>query len=401
MRRQSTLLHVLSGLILAFLVISCGSSEKTGSDRQSLLDKLPKQHTEEVEVKYARNFSVSYHGNYKLVDLHFKSEGRGMDFRQKLVLVQRGTNPPARTRDLKDAWYIDIPVATIAANHDGEVIRAKELGLLEHIAGMGGGDIYDPDLRSRWEEGKIASIGYSFHAVPAPELLMSAGAELLAMHTYDNERLSGMRKLRELGINAIPHFAWSEQSFLGKAEWLKFTALFFNKEDKANALFNNIEERCNALQAMVANLPEKKTSFLVYHPSNQSDWNAHRNDFYASYLQAVSNNVLKDDGPTHSVGMTNEKLLDMAKEADFWIVNNVTDEDWPPESFLNSFKSYRAGDVYHYQKRTNYENNAYDWYETPEVRPDLVLEDLVSIFYPELLPDHELLFFEKVKLTRQ
>lgn len=141
---------------------------------------------------------------------------------------------------------------------------------------------------------------------------------------------------------------------------------------------------------------------MVYHPSNESDWNAHRNDFYASFLEAAGAiNVLKDNGPTHAVEMNNERLFALAKDADVWIVNSTSDQDWPPANFLSSFKSYRNNRVYHYQKRTRHEHDAYDWYETPEVRPDLVLEDLVSIFYPHLLPNHELLFFEKVKLTKR
>lgn len=399
----STLIYLawLTGVIVLVSMISCNPRDTTPSPSEVLLSRLPKKHTEEVSIDYAQNFSVSYHDHYKVVDLHFESEGRGMNFRQKLVLVQRGSEAPAKTGELKDAWFIDIPVATIAANHDGEVIRVKSLGLIDHIVGMGGGDIYDPELRARWEQKKITSIGYSFHSVPSPELLMSAGAELLALHTYDNKGLTGMKKLRELGINAIPHFAWAEQSFLGKSEWVKFSALFFNKEAEANELFDNIRERCETLIDRVAKLPEKKSTFLLYFPSDEADWKAHRNDFYASYLQAVSNNVLKDNGPTHSVGMTNEQLLALAGKADYWMVNSRSDEDWPPANYLKSFKAYREGHVYHYQKRTNYEHNAYDWYETPEVRPDLVLEDLVSIFYPELLPDHEPIFFEKVKLTKQ
>ena len=109
----------------------------------------------------------------------------------------------------------------------------------------------------------------------------------------------------------------------------------------------------------------------------------------------------KDDGPTHAVGMNNERLLELGKDADFWIVNSINDESWPTIEYLKSFKAYRNGQVYHYQKRTRYEHNAYDWYETPEVRPDLVLEDLVSIFYPHLLPDHTPIYFEKVKLTKK
>ncbi len=356
--------------------------------------------TDQVVIEDARNFTVSYHGNLKLVKLSFKSEAREIDFEQSLVLVQRGmeVNLPD---SLSNAWVIEVPIQSVAANEDGEITRLKSLGLIDAIAGMGGGGIYDPELRERWENKQIASIGYSFHAIPKPELLMSSGAELLVLHTFDNTRLDGMEKLRKLGINAIPQFAWAEQDFLAKAEWVKFTALLFNKEKEANELYGQIKNRCRQLIELVASQPSKANSFLLYHPAGEGDWAAHRNDFYASYLQAVSTNVLKDNGPTHSVGITNETLLKLAEEADFWLVNNTEDANWPPLNYLNSFKAYRTGQVYHYQKRTRHEHDAYDWYETPEVRPDLVLEDLVAVFYPDLLPDHELMFLEKVNLTKK
>ena len=152
---------------------------------------------------------------------------------------------------------------------------------------------------------------------------------------------------------------------------------------------------------LVANQRAPQKAFLLYHPPNESDWNAHRNDFYASFLVAAgAENVLQDNGPTHAVGMNNEQVLTLAKDADVWIANSLSDKNWPSSTYLKSFKAYRNKSVYHYQKRTRYEHDAYDWYETPEVRPDLVLEDLVSIFYPNLLPDHQLLFFDKVKLTK-
>ncbi len=267
---------------------------------------------------------------------------------------------------------------------------------------MGGGGIYNSELRKKWEAKQIASIGYSFHSPPQPEVLLSLSPDVLLLYAYDNQRLESVTKLRQLGVNAIPQFAWAEPSFLGKAEWLKFSALFFNKEKEANEIFNSVADRCEELMRLAAAQTPRQKAFLVYHPSDESDWNAHRNDFYASFLEAAgADNALKDKGPTHAVGMNNEKLLALAKEADVWIVNNTSDQNWPPINYLNSFKAYRNEQVYHYQKRTRYEHDAYDWYETPEVRPDLVLEDLVAIFYPELLPNHELLFFEKVKLTKK
>ena len=37
------------------------------------------------------------------------------------------------------------------------------------------------------------------------------------------------------------------------------------------------------------------------------------------------------------------------------------------------------------------------YYELATIRPDLVLKDLIKITHPELLPDYELTFFEKLK----
>ncbi len=354
-----------------------------------------------LTIEYAKNFSVSTFENYKVVHIHFSSEDRNLLFNQKIVLVQRGTTTPDLTGELANAWLVEVPLQTVAANDDGEITRLKTLNLTENVVAMGGGGIYDTELRKRWEEKQIASIGYSFHRPPQPEIILTLKPDLLLLYAYDQHRLESVAKLRQLGINAIPQFAWAEPSFLGKAEWIKFSSLFFHKEKEAIETFDRIAARCEELIQLASTQKPKQKAFLAYHPSDESDWNVHRNDFYASFLEATgAENVLKDNGPTHAVGMNNEKLLALAKDADVWIVNSTSDQDWPPANYLRSFKAYRNERVFHYQKRTRYEHDAYDWYETPEVRPDLVLEDLVSIFYPTLLPNHELLFFEKVRLTK-
>lgn len=387
------LLHLLSACEQATSSAGAGYNLPVRSPQDTALHQ--------ISPRYAQHFEVSYHSNYKVAHLHFNSEARGIGFDQKIVLLQRGTPAPALSGELSEAWLVEVPVRTVAANDDGEITRLAALGLGDQIVAMGGGGIYDPTLRRRWEEKEIASIGYSFHRAPQPETLLALEPDLLLLYAYDHQRLESLERCRQLGINAIPHFAWAEPSFLGKAEWLKFTALFFNKEKEAEQLFTEIANRCEELTQMASAQSDTPEAFMLYYPSSESDWSAHRNDFYASFLSAAgATNVLADTGPTHPVGMNNEQLLAKAKEADFWFVNSTNDADWPPAAYLHAFRSYREKNVFHYQKRTRYEHNAYDWYETPEVRPDLVLEDLVAIFYPALLPDHELLFFDRVELSK-
>lgn len=353
-----------------------------------------------AQSRYAKNFSVSYHGNYKLVHIQCSLDDE-FSYKETLVLVQRGT-PPPQIPDSLNAYVVKIPAQTAAANDDGDIMQLTNLGLKDNIVAMGGGGIYDPELRKRWEQKKIASIGYSFAHAPAPELLMTIHPDIFFNYTWGHERLAGLEKLREMGIPAVPCFDWAEKTNLGKAEWIKFVSLFFNKEEEANSLFDGIEKRCLELQQKVSTITNKVKAFWLYHPSDKSDWSAHRNDYMASFLaSAGAINLLKSNDTDGQVGMNSETVYALARDADFWIVNSTNDKEWPPIGFLNTFKAYRDSNVYHYHLRTRYEHDAYDWYETADVRPDLVIEDLVSIFYPEILPNHTPLFFEKVTLTKK
>ena len=63
-------------------------------------------------------------------------------------------------------------------------------------------------------------------------------------------------------------------------------------------MFEKVASRCKELMDVVVTQSPQKQAFLVYHPSSDSDWSAHRNDFYASFLEAAGTvNVLKDNGP--------------------------------------------------------------------------------------------------------
>lgn len=385
-------------ILLCLVLASCTKKSKTGLGETQI--ESANYFSEQVQPRHAKNFSVTYHGNYKLVQLQCVLDDQ-IKYKETLVLVQRGTPAPKLADSLK-AYVLEIPAQTAAANDDGEIMQLTSLGLMDNIIAMGGGGIYDTTLRRRWEQKKIASIGYSFAHAPAPELLMSLHPDIFFNYTWGHDRLVGMEKLRELGVPAVPCFGWAEKTNLGNTEWVKFISLFFNKEKEANDIFDRVERRCQELSDMVSAQPKKVTAFWLYHPSDESDWSAHRNDFMASYLESAGAiNLLKSNDTEGQVGMNNEAVFALAHDADFWIVNSTDDKDWPPVGFLNTFRAYREGKVYHYHLRTRYEHDAFDWYETAEVRPDLVIEDLVSIFYPDLLPDHKLFFFEKVKLTKR
>ncbi|HLA43877.1 MAG TPA: hypothetical protein VJZ27_10595, partial [Aggregatilineales bacterium] len=60
------------------------------------------------------------------------------------------------------------------------------------------------------------------------------------------------------------------------------------------------------------------------------------------------------------------------------------------------FAAYQNGDVFSNDLRTN-EFGGNDFYETGVTNPDILLADLIKIFHPELLPDHEFYFYRQLE----
>ena len=60
------------------------------------------------------------------------------------------------------------------------------------------------------------------------------------------------------------------------------------------------------------------------------------------------------------------------------------------------FKAFKTKNIYSFGTKKG-KTGGVIYYELAPNRPDLVLKDLVKIFHPELLPNYELFFFEKLK----
>ena len=59
------------------------------------------------------------------------------------------------------------------------------------------------------------------------------------------------------------------------------------------------------------------------------------------------------------------------------------------------FKAVQDGNVWSYNKRVN-ANFGNDFFEGGVANPQLVLGDLIAIFHPDLLPEHEFVYYQPV-----
>lgn len=405
-------------LALMSFLLGCQNTETSAVEQQSYPDfEAGKDYfMDKATIDYAKNFSVEYHEHYKIVraKVGFGAADQDADslaweraFTDVMVLVQRGTPAPTLEGELAEAQLIEIPVKTIAGNADDAPTRFLALEVDDRLVGLGHEQVYDEGLRKRFVDGELAAIGPSWHTGPNLEVLLATKPDLTLLTAASLAQSKGIQQSRKLGLAAAPEFSWSEISYLGQLEWIKYDALFLNAEAQANRFFEDIKTRCAELQQMVATQTEKPGVLWGMH-SKSGNWIVRANGAIAELMEAAgAENPFADsqaaitetkaNGLSEGIPISDEIVLTQADKIDFIISFQSTTENWPPSSYMKTFPAFRDKGIYHHFKRYK-DYGAHDWYQTASMRPDLLLMDLIKLFHPDILPSHELYFMAPIEV---
>lgn len=95
-----------------------------------------------------------------------------------------------------------------------------------------------------------------------------------------------------------------------------------------------------------------------------------------------------------------ETVYERAAEADFWLPNTTTfhsiSDVLAQNERYGDFAAVQNGQVYNNTGSLS-EFGGNDYWQTGIANPDLVLADLIAIFHPQLLPEHELRFYQRLE----
>jgi len=211
--------------------------------------------------------------------------------------------------------------------------------------------------------------------------------------------LGHLKKIRELGIPVVINAEYLEKHPLGRAEWIKFVALFFGKEKEADSVFSVIEQEYLSTLELAKQAKQKPTvmSGILYGDA----WFMPAGKNYAARLfhDAGLNYLWNDTESNGFLELSFESVYTKAKDADFWIgvgSFNSLQEIQVTESRYSLFKPFKQKQVYTYNARKGAKGGS-EFLELGYLRPDLILKDLVKIAHPELLPDYEMFFHKKLE----
>jgi len=381
--------------IIAYLgvLIAWGcQTNNTGNTSEKEQSLTFSSETEEIEVKYAKNFKVKYFEDYKLVTITkvFQDSNETLEY----VLLHAGKKPP---KNFKKEQIIQIPVQSLITLSSTHVALADVLDVTKTIIGNSNNNIITSGkLPDRIKAEKVAEVGRGNQLnreliiALQPDILMMSGVYASVYNKYQ-EALSG-------STNILVNTEWMEEHPLARAEWIKFLALFYNKEKLANQKFKKIESDYLRIKKLAQNVHRKPTVFGGL-PHKNTWYVARGNSYVAKFLKdAGADYIWKDIEGVGSYPLDFERVFEKAYQCDYWLNVGVAKSK---EQMLNQDSRYAQFDAF--QNDAVYNNNAQvnkqggnDYWMTGLVNPHIVLADLVKIFHPQLLPEHKLFYYKKI-----
>jgi len=348
---------------------------------------------EKIELTHTDGFAVAYHNNYKVITV--ATPWPGAESALEYVLVQCGTPAPA---GYDATQVIAVPVQSIVTMSTSYLPFLENLGVLDRLVAVDDVTyVNNSTVLAKAEAGEIAQIGYG--AGVNVEQLLDLDPDIIMTYGSGAPDYDAHPVLLNAGLQAVVNAEWLETSPLGRAEWGKFIALFFNQEQLATEQFTAIAQRYNELAAQAAAVTEKPT--VMTDSEYQGSWYvAGGGSFTAQYLvDAGAAYLWADDDSTGSLALAFEAVYDKAADADYWInvgfLNSLAELEAADARYAD-FAPFQTGKVWNNNKRQN-ANGGNDYYESAVANPDVVLADLISIFHPELLPEHETVYFQQLQ----
>ena len=215
------------------------------------------------------------------------------------------------------------------------------------------------------------------------ELLVTLNPDVVLMYGVSAEDSVVTAKLRELNIPYLYLGDYTEQSPLGKAEWVVVMAEIMGCREYGEELFRDIEQRyvavCSSVEIkgprpkVMLNIPYQD---VWYMPSDDSYMVQLIEDAGADYIYKGRNIA------GGSKGISLEEAYQLVAESDIWLnvgqCRTLGDVANTAPHFMAT-RVVREKQIYNNDKRRTAAGGSDIW-ESAIVHPDIVLRDLVTIF---------------------
>jgi iron complex transport system substrate-binding protein len=344
--------------------------------------------------KYASGFRIEQANGFRILHVINPWQGSRTVHLQYIL-----TDEPSRIPDsLQHHPVITIPVKRVICMSTTHVAMMDALGKSDVIVGISGSDyITNPTLRSRLKMGEVRDVGAD--QTLNYELILSLRPDLVMAYGITSEVSGMVSRLESLGIPVILNGDYLEDQPLGKSEWIRFVASFFAMDKIADSIFRSVSSTYEQYKDMISDIDEKP-SVMTGLPWKDTWYIPGGRSFAAAYIRDAGGTYLWEElDSREAVPIDLEAIYARASTADIWIncgaAGSLADIG-RTDVRLNRFNPVTTGRVFNNNARIN-PAGGNDFWESGVLAPHLILADLICIFHPEVLPDHELEYYTRLE----
>nr|WP_315143933.1 ABC transporter substrate-binding protein [uncultured Flavobacterium sp.] len=368
--------------LVFFLFIQCKKESQQEAEIQSPAN----------EIHYAKGLEIYKHNGFTIVKITSPWPNAKEQFTY-ILQEKNGIIPDS----LKQFTAISVPIQSIVVTSTTHIPALELLGVENTLVGFPNTDyISSVKTRKLIATGKVREVGTN--ETLNTEVLIDMNPDVIVSFGLNNSNPT-LDNLKKSGLKVMLNGDWTEQSPLGKAEWIKFFGALYGLDSKANTLFSAIEKEYKNTLALAQKATRKPT--VLSGAMFQEQWYVPQGESWASLFlkDAKANYLWADSKGTGSLSLPFETILEKAQEAEYWI----SPGDFSSlQQMSESNPHYKQFDAFQNKKVYSYAINkgakgGIVYFEWSPTRPDWVLKDLIKIFHPELLPDHKLFFFQKLE----
>lgn len=375
-----------NSFLIYFILIFLGSC--------SFQQNKEKKNEKNSDVKYARGFTLESNVHYK--KLVILNPWDNYEAYATYFILKDSIKPEIQNKGL--TFYFYKTPSRIALHSAAQTATLEVLKLDGLIKG-----ITDPRFfyKKRYadslESGQLIQTSNAVQInkerilMLQPDLVITSGW---------NEINTDYQLLIKMGFPPLFMIEWMETDPLGRAEWIKAIGLLFDKENEADSVFKLVET--NYLAIKKQNKGNTSRPKVLHGEEYNGVWYVAGGQSYIAkiYADAGAQYLWEDDKNTGSLNIDVEVVLEKGADADFWFTTfgqNKADIDYIKQDKYSFLKAVKNEAIYSNTNRIR-TMGGNDFWETGNLRPDLILKDIVQIIHQEEQPGDSLIFYKRLNL---
>lgn len=383
------------GILWSF--ISCNSNKNNLPNQEAKTSSsvLSKEDLRiyKVPIHFAQGFSIDYFKDYKIISLLNPSD-RSDTLKKYFLSADTSSLSPTYPNALR----VQFPIRSAICLSSLYAAYFEKLNLMDKLIGVDDHHyIYSSELQKKiklngiMDVGDISKLNLEKIFLLKPDVIFTY---LPAKGSPQYDQI--LKKNKTVFAYTLDQ---EELSPMGRAEWIVFVAAFFNKEKQASEFIDQLALRYDALKLK---LPAELATPSVFTGIKYGDvWYMPAGKSYLSQLikDAGGKYLWATDTHTGSLNLDFERVYQTASTADYWI--NISsfssmEEVLGADPRYAKFNAFQMKNIFNNIARLN-ENGGNDFWESGMLNPDLLLEDLIHIFHPEMFSSQPLKFYKKLE----